>query len=175
MVRKMAQVGFVLMLVALMAGVSQAQVFSKQIGSVNDFAHVLSSEDVKALTLTVTVYRNITDIVLVVATVPSLDGLSVDEYTLKLFKHWGIGEKDKNNGILLLLAPTEHRIRIEVCYGLEADLGNDAASEIIQKYAIPNFKVDNFSAGLKATVDGIIVRLGLTPFKVRLEERRRKK
>src|SRR3989338_8128071 len=175
MVRKMVQVGFVLMLVALMAGVSQAQVFPKQIGSVNDFAHVLSSEDVKALTLTLGVYRNITDIVLVVATVPSLDGLSIEEYTLKLFKYWGIGEKDKNNGILLLLAPTEHRIRIEVGYGLEADLGNDAASEIIQKYAIPNFKVDNFSAGLKATVDGIIVRLGLTPFKVRLEERRRKK
>ena len=175
MVRKVVQFCFALTLVALTAGVSQSQVFPRPIGPVNDFAHVLSPEDVKALTLTVTVYRNITDIVLVVATVPSLDGLSVDEYTLKLFKHWGIGEKDKNNGILLLLAPTEHRIRIEVGYGLEADLGNDAASEIIQKYAIPNFKVRDFSAGLKATVDRIIIRLGLTPFKVRLEERRRKK
>ena len=96
MVRKMVQFGFALMFVALMANASQTQVSPKLVSSVNDFAHVLSPEDVRALTLTISVYHNITDIVLVVVTVPSLEGLSVEEYTLKRFNLWGISEKNKD-------------------------------------------------------------------------------
>lgn len=166
MVRKMVRFSFALMLVMLTAGTLPAQVFPKLIGSVNDFANVLSPDDVRALALTLRVYRNTTDIAVVVATVPSLGGVPMEKYALRLFNQWGIGEKGKDNGILLLLAPTEQQVRIEVGYGLEKDLSDAIAVEIIQKYAVPNFRAGNFSAGLKATVDGIIIRL---------DERQRKK
>jgi uncharacterized protein len=96
---------------------------------------------------------------LVVATVTSLEGQEIEPYANELFRTWKLGEKTKNNGVLLLVAPKEHRVRIEVGYGLEATL-TDALSKVIIVNAItPRFKTGDFSDGISRGVDDIITVL----------------
>lgn len=96
---------------------------------------------------------------LVVATVRSLDGLEIEPYANELFRTWKLGEKTKNNGVLLLVAPNERRVRIEVGYGLEGTL-TDALSKVIITNAIaPRFKAGDFGGGIARGVDDIITVL----------------
>lgn len=96
---------------------------------------------------------------LVVATVKSLEGQEIEPYANELFRTWKLGEKAKNNGVLLLVAPNERRVRIEVGYGLEATL-TDALSKVIIVNAItPRFKAGDFSDGISRGVDDIITVL----------------
>jgi uncharacterized protein len=96
---------------------------------------------------------------LVVATVTSLEGQEIEPYANELFRSWKLGEKTKNNGVLLLVAPNERRVRIEVGYGLEGTL-TDALSKVIITNAItPRFKTGDFSGGIARGVDDIITVL----------------
>lgn len=96
---------------------------------------------------------------LVVATVTSLEGQEIEPYANQLFRNWKLGEKAKNNGVLLLVAPNERRVRIEVGYGLEGTL-TDALSKVIIANAItPRFKAGDFSGGISRGVDDIITVL----------------
>jgi uncharacterized protein len=96
---------------------------------------------------------------LVVATVTSLEGQEIEPYANELFRTWKLGEKTKNNGVLLLVAPNEKRVRIEVGYGLEGTL-TDALSKVIITNAItPRFKTGDFSGGITRGVDDIITVL----------------
>ena len=96
---------------------------------------------------------------LVVATVASLEGEEIEPYANELFRAWKLGEEKKNNGVLLLVAPNEHRVRIEVGYGLEGTL-TDAMSKIIIANAIaPRFKAGDFDGGVTRGVDDIITVL----------------
>jgi uncharacterized protein len=96
---------------------------------------------------------------LVVATVTSLDGQEIEPYANELFRTWKLGEKTKNNGVLLLVAPHEHKVRIEVGYGLEGTL-TDALSKIIIVNAIaPRFKAGDFGGGISRGVNDIITVL----------------
>jgi uncharacterized protein len=96
---------------------------------------------------------------LVVATVTSLEGQEIEPYANELFRTWKLGEKTKNNGVLLLVAPNEHRVRIEVGYGLEGTL-TDALSKVIIINAIaPRFKAGDFGDGVSRGVDDIITVL----------------
>ena len=96
---------------------------------------------------------------LVVATVASLEGQDIEPYANELFRSWKLGEKTKNNGVLLLVAPNERRVRIEVGYGLEGTL-TDALSKVIITNAItPRFKAGDFSGGISRGVDDIITVL----------------
>jgi uncharacterized protein len=96
---------------------------------------------------------------LVVATVSSLDGEEIEPYANALFRTWKLGQKDKNNGVLLLVAPKERRVRIEVGYGLEGTL-TDALSKVIITNAIaPRFKAGDFGDGVSRGVDDIITVL----------------
>lgn len=94
-----------------------------------------------------------------VATVGSLEGQDIEPYANELFRNWKLGEKTKNNGVLLLVAPNERRVRIEVGYGLEGTL-TDALSKVIIANAItPRFKAGDFSGGVSRGVDDIITVL----------------
>jgi uncharacterized protein len=93
---------------------------------------------------------------LVVATVPSLGGEEIEPYANELFRAWKLGEATKNNGVLLLIAPKERRVRIEVGYGLEGTLTDALSSVIIASAIIPRFKAGDFSGGIERGVDGII-------------------
>jgi uncharacterized protein len=96
---------------------------------------------------------------LVVATVTSLEGQEIEPYANELFRTWKLGEKTKNNGVLLLVAPNERRVRIEVGYGLEGTL-TDALSKVIITNAIaPRFKTGDFGDGVSRGVDDIITVL----------------
>ncbi len=93
---------------------------------------------------------------LVVATVQSLEGGDIESYANQLFRFWKLGQAKKNNGVLLLVAPAEHRVRIEVGYGLEGTLTDALSSVIIQSAIIPRFKTGDFSGGIERGVDGIV-------------------
>jgi uncharacterized protein len=96
---------------------------------------------------------------LVVAAISSLDGEEIEPYANALFRAWKLGQKDKNNGVLLLVAPKERRVRIEVGYGLEGTL-TDALSKVIITNAIaPRFKAGDYGDGVTRGVDDIITVL----------------
>jgi uncharacterized protein len=96
---------------------------------------------------------------LVVATVPSLQGVGIEDFANGLFRFWKLGEKARNNGVLLLVAPNERKVRIEVGYGLEGAL-TDALSKVIITTAVaPKFKTGDFAGGIDAGVDAILTIL----------------
>jgi uncharacterized protein len=93
---------------------------------------------------------------LVVATVKSLQGSDIETYANQLFRFWKLGEAKKNNGVLLLVAPNEHKVKIEIGYGLEGTLTDALSSVIISSAIIPRFKAGDYSGGIERGVDGII-------------------
>jgi uncharacterized protein len=96
---------------------------------------------------------------LVVATVSSLQGSDIETYANQLFRAWQLGQAQKNNGVLLLVAPSERKVRIEVGYGLEGTLTDALASTIISGAIVPHFKRGDFSGGVEAGVHGIMAVL----------------
>ena len=128
-------------------------------GRVVDQANIISADMRGAIEIKLGDLEAKSGIQLVVATVNSLEGQEIEPYANALFRTWGLGEKAKNNGVLLLVAPKEHRVRIEVGYGLEGTL-TDALSKIIITNAItPRFKNGDFSGGIARGVDDIITVL----------------
>jgi uncharacterized protein len=128
-------------------------------GRVVDEASVLSAGARDALSSKLGELEAKSGIQLVVATVSSLQGEEIEPYANALFRNWKLGEKEKNNGVLLLVAPNQHRVRIEVGYGLEGTL-TDALSKIIIANAIaPRFKAGDFDGGVSRGVDDIITVL----------------
>jgi uncharacterized protein len=97
---------------------------------------------------------------LVVATVTSLQGSDIETYANELFRTWKLGQAQKNNGVLLLVAPNEHKVRIEVGYGLEGTLTDAVASVIISSAIVPRFKNGDFPGGIERGVGGILDVLG---------------
>ena len=93
---------------------------------------------------------------LVVVTLRSLQGTSIEDYGYQLGRRWQIGQKDKSNGVLLIVAPTERKVRIEVGYGLEGTLTDAISKLIIENSILPRFKVADFAGGIKRGVEDII-------------------
>jgi uncharacterized protein len=93
---------------------------------------------------------------LVVVTLKSLQGTSIEDYGYQLGRRWQIGQKDKNNGVLLIVAPNERKVRIEVGYGLEGTLTDAVTKLIIEDSILPRFKVADFSGGIKRGVEDIV-------------------
>jgi len=99
----------------------------------------------------------------VVATVPSLQGTSIEDYANQLFRFWKLGQANKDNGILLLLAPNERKARIEVGYGLEGVLPDAVASTIIQTTMVPQLRRGDYAGAINKGVDSITEILNLDP------------
>jgi uncharacterized protein len=93
---------------------------------------------------------------LVVVTVPSLEGYDIADYGYRLGRHWGIGQKKENNGALLIVAPIERKVRIEVGYGLEGLLTDAMTSVVIQNAILPSFRAGDFPGGISKGVDDLI-------------------
>jgi uncharacterized protein len=147
------------LLVLLPAALAFAATFPALTGRVVDQANILTPEARSALEPKLADLETKSGIQLVVATVASLEGEEIEPYANQLFRTWQLGEKDKNNGVLLLVAPNDKRVRIEVGYGLEGTL-TDALSKIIITNAItPRFKTGDFSGGVTRGVDDIITVL----------------
>ena len=128
-------------------------------GRIVDQANIIPAETRTALEPKLADLEAKSGIQLVVATVTSLEGQEIEPYANELFRAWKLGEKTKNNGVLLLVAPNERRVRIEVGYGLEGTL-TDALSKVIITNAItPRFKAGDFGGGISRGVDDIITVL----------------
>ena len=125
-------------------------------GRVVDQANVISAQRRGALETKLKELEDKSSIQLVVATVKSLQGSDIETYANGLFRFWKLGQAQKNNGVLLLVAPAEHKVRIEVGYGLEGTLTDALSSVIIASAVIPRFKAGDFSGGIERGVDGII-------------------
>ena len=96
----------------------------------------------------------------VVVTVKSLQGVPIEDYGYQLGRFWGIGEKDKNTGAILLVAPNERTVRIEVGYGLEGELTDALSRAIIERDILPAFRQGNFELGIQAGTISILRTLG---------------
>ena len=134
---------------------------------VNDFADVLSSEQEAQLqSMGVNLY-NASKAQVVLVTVDSLEGSDIDSYALGLARSWGIGDKDKDNGVLLLLSVNDREVKIEVGYGLEGALPDSKTGRILDTYGMDYFRVDAFGQGLLAVynslVNEIYIEYGMSP------------
>jgi uncharacterized protein len=118
-------------------------------GRIVDQAKILSPTQTSQLTEALAQHEQQTTQQVVVTTVTSLQGLPIEDYGYQLGRHWGIGQKDKNNGVILLIAPKERKVRIEVGYGLEGQLTDALATQIIQQTILPNFKRGDMGAGIE--------------------------
>src|SRR6188508_651421 len=136
-----------------------ALTFPPLTGRIVDQANIISADVRSAIEPKLADLEAKSGIQLVVATINSLEGQEIEPYANELFRTWKLGEKAKNNGVLLLVAPNERRVRIEVGYGLEGTL-TDALSKVIIANAItPRFKTGDFGDGITRGVDDIITVL----------------
>jgi uncharacterized protein len=150
-------------LAALMLTLSPARAedFPKLTGRVVDDAHLLQPADVTTIEAKLAGLEAQSRRQIVVATVPTLGGDDIDDYANKLFRAWGIGDKQRNDGLLLLIAPTEHKVRIEVGPGLEGIVTDAVSSIIIRHDLTPRFKANDFAGGINAATDALITQLRL--------------
>lgn len=125
-------------------------------GRVVDQAGILDEATEASLTATLSEHESATSNQLVVVTIPDLEGFSIADYANRLGRHWGIGAADKDNGVILLIAPKARKMRIEVGYGLEGALPDATASLIIQREMYPHFRESDYAAGVTQGVDSIL-------------------
>src|ERR1700736_1785568 len=135
---------------------AQTLSFPALTGRVVDEAGLLDAAARTALTEPLAELEQKTTDQLVVVTLKSLQGTSIEDYGYQLGRRWQIGQKDKNNGVLLIVAPNERKVRIEVGYGLEGTLTDAITKLIIENSILPRFKVADFSGGIKRGVEDII-------------------
>jgi uncharacterized protein len=152
-----------LLFLLLVASPAAAQTFPQLSGRVVDAANLLSPADEAELTGKLQALEQGSSRQMVVATVPNLEGHPIEDYGYQLGRHWGIGQKEANNGIILLVAPNEKRVRIEVGYGLEPIITDALSWQIINQQMLPRFKAGDYPGGIKAGADTLIGQLGAPP------------
>lgn len=154
-------------LIALVPAQAQPE-FPPLSGRVVDAAELLSPEQEAALDARLAALEANSTRQLVVATIPDLAGYDIADYGYQLGRNWGIGqdgkgtgEPEKNNGVLLIIAPNDRKVRIEVGYGLEGIMTDALSSVIIQSQILPRFRDQDMPGGIAAGVDAIIAQLTL--------------
>jgi len=145
--KKLIVVVFFLLFAAGNAAV-EAVDFPKPVGFVNDFAGVMDADAKQKLDGVLSSLKEKTDTEIAVVTVKDMGGLDVDTYAVELMKAWGIGSKERNDGVLVLLAIQEREWRIEVGYGLESIITDAESGMIGSNLMVPLFKNGDYSNGL---------------------------
>ncbi|HEX4158479.1 MAG TPA: TPM domain-containing protein [Rhizomicrobium sp.] len=137
-----------------------ALTFPPLTGRVVDDAHILSADTQEKLTALLAQEEKQTGNQIVVATLPSLQGMPLEQYGYQLGRAWGIGQKGKNNGALLIVVPSMHQVRIEVGYGLEGQLTDAQSRIIIDEFMRPAFRRGDYDSGVMAGTQAVIKVLG---------------
>jgi uncharacterized protein len=135
---------------------SAAPNFPPLTGRVVDDAHLLDAGTAAVINAKLAALEQKSGIQLVVVTLPNLQGYQIEDYGYQLGRAWGIGQKGNNNGALLIAAPNEHRVRIEVGYGLEGTLTDAVSRLIIENAILPRFRVNDYGGGISRGVDDLI-------------------
>ena len=130
-------------------------------GRVVDDANVLSPQAEAKLTQELADLETRTTRQVVVATVPDLQGYEIEDYGYQLLRTWGVGQKDTDNGVILLVAPAERKVRIEVGYGLEPVLTDALSNVILQERVLPKFKAGDMEGGVVSGAEAIVEQLAL--------------
>ena len=124
-------------------------------GRVVDTAEILSPDEEAALTEASAALERRTTDQLVIVTLPSLQGMTIEAAALTLGNRWGVGQRGKDNGVLVLVAPNDRKVRIEVGYGLEPILTNERASAIIDRDMLPPFREGRLADGIAAGTESV--------------------
>ncbi|MCP8892362.1 TPM domain-containing protein [Sphingomonas faeni] len=147
--------------VLLGSSAASAQTLPKFTGFVVDAANVIPPDQEAALTKRLDDLQKATGNQLVVATVPDLDGYPIEDYGNRLIRSWGVGLKEANNGAILLVAPNDRKVRIEVGYGLEPVLTDAFSSVVINQQILPRFKAGDIPGGIVAGTNAVADQLAL--------------
>jgi uncharacterized protein len=142
-----------LLLFLLGIAVGAQETLPKPAGRVTDLANVIDASTEGELTARLQRLEDQTSHEVAVVTVTSLGGTTVEDYAERLFKAWGVGQEKQDNGVLVVVAPNEREMRIEVGYGLEGILPDGLAGEIIRDSFIPRFRNDDYNGGIR---DGVL-------------------
>jgi uncharacterized protein len=147
----------------LAAAAAHAQTFPKLTGRVVDDAHLLNQQQVDELTQLSQSVEQASSRQLVIATIPDLQGYPIEDYGYQLGRTWAIGQKGIDNGIILIVAPNDKKVRIEVGYGLEPIMTDALSNQIIQTDIIPRFKAGDMAGGIVAGAQAIADQLKASP------------
>jgi uncharacterized protein len=130
---------------------------------VNDFAHVLTADQVASLDDKLVAYDDSTSIQIAIVTVPTTGDYAIEDYALKILRDWGVGNKKTNNGVVILAAIQDRKVFIATGYGMEGSVPDITAKEIVDNEILPNFKEaadssghDNYYRGFDLAADAII-------------------
>jgi uncharacterized protein len=126
---------------------------------VNDFAGILSDNNLQSLEEKLVAYNDSTSTQICIVTVKSIGDYSIEDFAVRLGRKWGVGEKDKNNGILITVSKEERKVDIEIGYGLESHITDYDSKHIIDELIVPAFKQSNYYEGLDAATNRIIAQL----------------
>ena len=148
-------------LMLLIAAPAAAQTFPKLTGRVVDQAGLLTPAQVVDISSKSEALEAASGRQFVVATVNSLEGRTIEDYGYRLGREWGIGQEEKDDGVILLVAPNERKVRIETGYGARVFLTDAVSSVIIREAIIPRFKADDYGGGIVAGSDQIISMMQL--------------
>jgi uncharacterized protein len=142
-----------------------AQPFPPPQGFVSDFAGVIDAGTRSALENRLTILSQETGAEIAVVTIASLEGDTIENYAVRLFEAWGIGQADADNGVLFITAVADHKVRIEVGYGLEPIITDGRAGRILDDYVLPSFRVDDYATGIADGVAALeeLIRAGTPP------------
>jgi len=146
-------VGFIVLLSTIMVHAQDVPFLG---GRVNDYAGILSSNTISELNSKLKVFEDSTSIQVVVLTISSLEGSALEDYSVKVAQTWKLGQKGKDNGVLLLVVKDDRKIRIEVGYGLEGTLTDALCSVIIQREILPKFRKKDYDGGIKIGIASIL-------------------
>ena len=151
----------VFLLAGLILGLTCSSSFALEVparpeGRVTDQTRTLSSDEIAALERKLSNFEQETSNQIAVLLIPSLEDDSLEDYSIRLAEKWKIGQKEKNNGAILLIVKDDRKIRIEVGYGLEGALPDALSGAIIRNEIAPRFKAGQFYQGIEAGVDAIM-------------------
>jgi uncharacterized protein len=152
---------------------AQATLFPARKGMVSDYSDKLDQTQIEELSSLIRQYEQQTSIEFAVVIVNSLDGKTAREYAEGIGDTWGVGKAGRNNGVVLLWAPSERAYSLRIADGLSADLGDEDAKRLTQTNLVPYFKRGEYYAGLKETLRAAMQKLGNETWEERLRARLR--
>ena len=129
-------------------------------GRINDNAELLSPSTEKALSNRIMDYEKATGHQLAVLTIPSLDGDPLEDFSIRVVEAWKLGKKGKDDGVLVLAVSKDHKMRIEVGYGLEGELTDATAGRIVRDVMAPRFRNGDYEGGISAALDAVMLKTG---------------
>jgi uncharacterized protein len=125
-------------------------------GRVNDYAGVMGQEQVRSLETQLAQFEQETGHQVAVLTIPTLDGEDIEGFSIRVAENWKIGKKGFDNGVILVVAVKDRRLRLEVGYGLEGVLPDAIAKQITSNYIVPRFRSQDYAGGIIAGIDAVL-------------------